>query len=201
MGRVEGSLVVCEPMRAGAPLATAARSVAGALHPLRRRPRARPPTVDPGHPGADARCRSGVPDRRQRAADVAQPARRRRDGDLAAGDLDRLAGRPAAHRDPGRDHRAARARSLHRLAPLRARSRSPPATSRRASPGASAPCIRPRAGTWSRCSRSASCCRWSASPRWPTRRRKPGLFALGAMTVLFASIESAGLKHLWWHVQ
>jgi paraquat-inducible protein A len=29
----------------------------------------------------------------------------------------------------------------------------------------------------------------------------PGLFALGAMTVLFAAIESAGLKHLWWHVQ
>jgi paraquat-inducible protein A len=29
----------------------------------------------------------------------------------------------------------------------------------------------------------------------------PGLFALGAMTVLFASIESAGLKHLWWQVQ
>ena len=30
---------------------------------------------------------------------------------------------------------------------------------------------------------------------------EPGLFALGAMTVLFAAIESAGLKHLWWHVQ
>jgi len=29
----------------------------------------------------------------------------------------------------------------------------------------------------------------------------PGLFAFGALTVLFASIESAGLKHLWWHVQ
>ena len=29
----------------------------------------------------------------------------------------------------------------------------------------------------------------------------PGLFALGAMTVLFASIESAGLKHLWWQVR
>jgi paraquat-inducible protein A len=29
----------------------------------------------------------------------------------------------------------------------------------------------------------------------------PGLFALGALTVLFASIESAGLKHLWWHVR
>lgn len=29
----------------------------------------------------------------------------------------------------------------------------------------------------------------------------PGLFALGALTVLFASIESAGLKHLWLHVQ
>ena len=28
-----------------------------------------------------------------------------------------------------------------------------------------------------------------------------GLFALGAMTALFAAIESAGLKHLWWHVQ
>ena len=28
-----------------------------------------------------------------------------------------------------------------------------------------------------------------------------GLFALGAMTVLFAAIESAGLKHLWWDVQ
>jgi paraquat-inducible protein A len=29
----------------------------------------------------------------------------------------------------------------------------------------------------------------------------PGLFALGAMTILFAAIESAGLKHLWWHVK
>lgn len=29
----------------------------------------------------------------------------------------------------------------------------------------------------------------------------PGLFALGALTVLFAAIESAGLKHLWWHVR
>ncbi len=29
----------------------------------------------------------------------------------------------------------------------------------------------------------------------------PGLFALGAMTILFAAIESAGLKHLWWHVE
>jgi paraquat-inducible protein A len=29
----------------------------------------------------------------------------------------------------------------------------------------------------------------------------PGLFALGASTVLFASIQSAGLKHLWWHVR
>lgn len=26
----------------------------------------------------------------------------------------------------------------------------------------------------------------------------PGLFALGAVTLLFAAIESAGLKHLWW---
>ena len=29
----------------------------------------------------------------------------------------------------------------------------------------------------------------------------PGLFALGAVTVLFAAIQAAGLKHLWWHVQ
>jgi paraquat-inducible protein A len=29
----------------------------------------------------------------------------------------------------------------------------------------------------------------------------PGLFALGALTVLFAAIESAGLKHLWWHLR
>jgi paraquat-inducible protein A len=29
----------------------------------------------------------------------------------------------------------------------------------------------------------------------------PGLFAMGALTVLFASIESAGLKHLWWHLE
>ncbi len=29
----------------------------------------------------------------------------------------------------------------------------------------------------------------------------PGLFALGAVTVLFAAIESAGLKHLWWDVE
>ena len=28
----------------------------------------------------------------------------------------------------------------------------------------------------------------------------PALFALGALTLLFAGIESAGLKHLWWHV-
>lgn len=29
----------------------------------------------------------------------------------------------------------------------------------------------------------------------------PGLFALGAVTLLFATIESAGLKHLWWHLR
>ncbi|HEY2559909.1 MAG TPA: paraquat-inducible protein A [Caldimonas sp.] len=29
----------------------------------------------------------------------------------------------------------------------------------------------------------------------------PGLFAMGALTVLFASIQSAGLKHLWWHLE
>ena len=29
----------------------------------------------------------------------------------------------------------------------------------------------------------------------------PALFALGALTVLFAAIESAGLKHLWWDVR
>ena len=29
----------------------------------------------------------------------------------------------------------------------------------------------------------------------------PGLFALGVMTVLFAAIESAGLKHLWWQIR
>jgi len=28
----------------------------------------------------------------------------------------------------------------------------------------------------------------------------PGLFALGAVTFLFAAIESAGLKHLWWQL-
>jgi len=28
----------------------------------------------------------------------------------------------------------------------------------------------------------------------------PGLFALGATTLLFAAIESAGLKHLWWRL-
>lgn len=29
----------------------------------------------------------------------------------------------------------------------------------------------------------------------------PGLLALGLLTILFAAIESAGLKHLWWHVR
>ncbi|HEX2542567.1 MAG TPA: paraquat-inducible protein A [Caldimonas sp.] len=29
----------------------------------------------------------------------------------------------------------------------------------------------------------------------------PGLYALGAVTVLLAAIESAGLKHLWWDVR
>jgi paraquat-inducible protein A len=29
----------------------------------------------------------------------------------------------------------------------------------------------------------------------------PGLFALGAVTLLFAAIESAGLKHLWWQLR
>ena len=29
----------------------------------------------------------------------------------------------------------------------------------------------------------------------------PGLYALGATMVLFAAIESAGLKHLWWQVR
>ena len=28
----------------------------------------------------------------------------------------------------------------------------------------------------------------------------PGLFALGAVTLLFAAIETAGTKHLWWQV-
>jgi uncharacterized paraquat-inducible protein A len=28
-----------------------------------------------------------------------------------------------------------------------------------------------------------------------------GLLALGALTILFASIESAGLKQFWWQVQ
>ena len=28
----------------------------------------------------------------------------------------------------------------------------------------------------------------------------PGLFAFGALTLLFAAIEAAGLKHLWWRV-
>lgn len=27
----------------------------------------------------------------------------------------------------------------------------------------------------------------------------PALFALGALTVLLAAVESAGLRHLWWH--
>ena len=29
----------------------------------------------------------------------------------------------------------------------------------------------------------------------------PGLFAFGVVTVLFAAIESAGLKHLWWQIR
>ena len=29
----------------------------------------------------------------------------------------------------------------------------------------------------------------------------PGLFGLGAVMILFAGIESAGLKHLWWQVR
>ena len=29
----------------------------------------------------------------------------------------------------------------------------------------------------------------------------PGLFALGAVTLLFAAIESAGLRHLWWQIR
>ncbi|HEY2570458.1 MAG TPA: paraquat-inducible protein A [Solirubrobacteraceae bacterium] len=29
----------------------------------------------------------------------------------------------------------------------------------------------------------------------------PGLFALGGVILLFAAIESAGTKHLWWQVQ
>jgi paraquat-inducible protein A len=29
----------------------------------------------------------------------------------------------------------------------------------------------------------------------------PGLYALGAVTLLFAAIESAGTKHLWWQVR
>jgi paraquat-inducible protein A len=32
-------------------------------------------------------------------------------------------------------------------------------------------------------------------------RPGPGLYALGAVTVLLAAIESAGLKHLWWQVR
>ena len=29
----------------------------------------------------------------------------------------------------------------------------------------------------------------------------PGLFGLGAVMILFAGLESAGLKHLWWQVR
>jgi len=29
----------------------------------------------------------------------------------------------------------------------------------------------------------------------------PAMFALGLLTLLFAAIESAGLRHLWWYVQ
>jgi paraquat-inducible protein A len=29
----------------------------------------------------------------------------------------------------------------------------------------------------------------------------PAMFALGALTLLFAAIEAAGLRHLWWYVQ
>ncbi len=28
----------------------------------------------------------------------------------------------------------------------------------------------------------------------------PAMFALGVLTVLFAAIEAAGLRHLWWYV-
>ena len=28
----------------------------------------------------------------------------------------------------------------------------------------------------------------------------PAMFALGLLTLLFAAIESAGLRHLWWYV-
>ncbi|MDQ6685683.1 MAG: paraquat-inducible protein A [Pseudomonadota bacterium] len=30
---------------------------------------------------------------------------------------------------------------------------------------------------------------------------RPGLFALGAMTFIFAAIEASGLKRLWWHAE
>lgn len=29
----------------------------------------------------------------------------------------------------------------------------------------------------------------------------PAMFALGGLTLLFAAIQSAGLKHLWWHLR
>jgi paraquat-inducible protein A len=29
----------------------------------------------------------------------------------------------------------------------------------------------------------------------------PAMFALGLLTLLFAAIESAGLRHLWWYVR
>ena len=48
---------------------------------------------------------------------------------------------------------------------------------------------------------SARCCRWCAWSSLADAVPGPGLFALGATMVLFAAIESAGLKHLWWQVQ
>ena len=151
---------------------------------------------------ADARCRSGLPDRHQRAADVAQPARRRRDGDLAA----------RRSRSPGRTTSSS-SRSwpaitallapalfiglrLYVLVPLAAGNKPP----------GFAWCVRVlhQAGALEH-GRGVHGRRPAvAGPplrAWPTRSPGPGLFALGAVTVLFAAIESAGLKHLWWHVR
>ena len=201
MGRVEGSLVVCGHCGLAHRWQPLLEAVAGALHALRRRPRPRPP----------ARRSSGVLALTLAAAAAYLIAVSTPLMSLSLRGGAETATLPQAIAIAWQDGQqliAIVAAITALLAPAlpssacasTCSSRSPPAASRRASPGASACCTRPRAGTWSRCSRSASCCRWCASPAWPTRRRGPGLFALGALTMLFAAIESAGLKHLWWHV-
>ena len=144
MGRVEESLVVCAAMRAGAPLAAAraAQSQARCTRCEAILGRGHRLSIDDvlaltvaaaaayliaiNTPLLSLSLRGG--------AETAT---------LPDAIADRLGRRPAARRDPRRDHGAPGAGALHRPAPVRADPARRRQEAAAASPGASAPCTRP----------------------------------------------------------